>query len=56
MPPPATVALTAAYGSAYCIVLLTFGPKSGSGIIGGPGLPLGDGDPKPLGAGSENAP
>jgi len=31
-----TEACTEAYGSAYCIVLLTRGPRSGSGIVGGP--------------------
>lgn len=51
-------ALTAAYGSAYCIVLLTRGPKSGSGNMGGPALGALPGKvaPNPLGAGSENAP
>lgn len=40
--PPAILALTAAYGSAYCIVLLTRGPRSGSGRNGAPPAPNDD--------------
>lgn len=51
---PPIDARTAAYGSAYCIVLLTRGPISGSGKTGG--ALLDRAFPNPLGAGSENAP
>jgi hypothetical protein len=48
----ASDARTAAYGSAYCIVLLTRGV---AGSDGG-GAYVVDTPPNPLGAGSENAP
>jgi hypothetical protein len=48
----ASDACTAAYGSAYCIVLLTRGV---AGSDGGGGYVI-NMPPNPLGAGSENAP
>jgi hypothetical protein len=53
-------ALTAAYGSAYCMVRLTRGPRSGMGRDGGLDwvgpVEKPDGLTKPDGAGSEKAP
>lgn len=50
-----TDARTAAYGSAYCIVLLILG-ASAPPPPPSPGLDDGGGTENPLGAGSENAP